>query len=194
MKVGYIRVSTTEQNTARQEALMQTLGVDKVFIDKLSGKNKDRPALNEMLNFIREGDEVIVESISRLARNTKDLLEIVDNIDKKKASFVSQKECIDTNTSMGKFVLTVFGAIAELERDYILQRQKEGIEVAKEKGVYKGRKPKSIDRFDEVFDRYNKHQISAVKACKELSISRSTFYRRVQQKISDEGLVRYRES
>lgn len=194
MRVGYIRVSTQGQNLDRQELLMERMNVEKLFTDKLSGKNTDRPGLADMLMFIREGDEVVVESISRLARNTKDLLNIVEQINEKKATFVSQKENIDTNTTMGKFVLTVFGAIAEMEREYILQRQKEGIEAAKQKGVYKGRKPKDLEKFDEVFSKWNNKQISAVEACRELGISRATFYRRIEDRVKKEGLVKFREN
>ena len=141
MKVGYIRVSTQEQNTIRQEVLMQELGAEQVFIDRMSGKNMDRPELKRLLTFVRAGDCVIVESISRFARNTRDLLELIDQLQKKEVSFVSKKEAIDTTTPTGKFMLTVFGAVAELEREYILQRQREGIAIAKANGVYKGRKP-----------------------------------------------------
>lgn len=141
MKIGYIRISTADQNIARQEVLMHELGVENMFIDRMSGKNTNRPELQRMLSFVREGDIVIVESISRFARNTRDLLDLVEQLTLKQVEFVSKKEAIDTTTPTGKFMLTVFGAVAELEREYILQRQKEGIAIAKEKGVYKGRKP-----------------------------------------------------
>ena len=128
MKVGYVRVSTKEQNTARQEILMEQLGVDKVYLEKVSGKNTNRPQLKAMLEFVREGDTVVVESISRFARNTKDLLELIELLQEKKVEVISQKEAIDTTTPTGKFMLTIFGAVSELERSYILQRQREGIE------------------------------------------------------------------
>ena len=132
MKIGYIRVSTEEQNTARQEVLLRELGVDEVFIDKASGKNADRPELTRMMEYVRRGDTVIVESISRFARNTRDLLDLVERLTEKQVEFVSRKEAIDTTTPTGKFMLTVFAAVAELEREYILQRQREGISIAKE--------------------------------------------------------------
>lgn len=141
MKIGYIRVSTQEQNTMRQEVLMQELGVDEVYIDRLSGKNTDRPELKKMTDYVRKGDTVIVESISRFARNTRDLLELIEKLSEKGVEFVSRKEAIDTTTPTGKFMLTVFGAVAELEREYILQRQREGIAIAKAQGKYTGRKP-----------------------------------------------------
>ena len=146
MKIGYIRISTTDQNTARQEVLMEELGVGQVFIDRMSGKSTDRPELKRMMNFVREGDVVMVESISHFARNTRDLLELVEKLTAMGVEFVSKKEAIDTTTPTGKFMLTVFGAVAELEREYILQRQKEGIAIAKANRVYKGRKP--IERPD----------------------------------------------
>ena len=114
MKIGYIRVSTQEQNTMRQE--------------------------------------VLVESISRFARNTKDLLELVEQLSAKGVEFVSQKEAIDTTTPTGKFMLTIFGAVAELEREYILQRQREGIAIAKEQGKYTGRKPVEHPNFSRVVE------------------------------------------
>ena len=124
MKIGYVRVSTREQNIARQEVLMQELGVEEIFIDRMSGKNTDRPELKRMMEYVRQGDTVIVESISRFARNTKDLLNLIEQLNQKHVEFISKKETIDTSTTTGKFMLTVFGAVAELEREYILQRQR----------------------------------------------------------------------
>ena len=134
MKIGYIRISTLDQNTARQEVLMEALEVDEIYIDRMSGKSADRPELRRMLEYVRRGDTVVVESISRFARNTRDLLELVERLTEKGVEFVSQKEAIDTTTPTGKFMLTVFGAVAELEREYILQRQREGIAIAGHRG------------------------------------------------------------
>ena len=180
MKIGYIRISTAEQNTARQEVLMKELEVDNVFIDRMSGKNTNRPELQKMMNFVREGDTVIVESISRFARNTRDLLDLVEQLSAKQVEFVSKKESIDTTTPTGKFMLTIFGAVAELEREYILQRQKEGIAIAKENGVYKGRKPIERPEFDAVVSLWRKGEITAVEAMKRLDMKSSTFYRKVK--------------
>lgn len=179
MKIGYIRVSTEEQNTIRQEVLMQELGVVEIYIDKASGKSTDRPQLKKMLSYVRKGDSVIVESISRFARNTKDLLELVETLNSKEVIFISKKEAIDTTTPTGKFMLTIFGAVAELEREYILQRQQEGIAIAKQQGKYKGRKPIEPENFDRVVHRWKKGEISAVKARELLGMSKSTFYRKV---------------
>lgn len=186
MKIGYIRVSTKEQNTARQEVLMQELQVEKLYIDKLSGKDTNRPQLKAMLEFAREGDVVIVESISRFARNTKDLLTLVEQLEKKGIKFISKKEAIDTNTASGKFMLTVFGAMAELEREYILDRQAEGIAIAKAEGKYKGRqKIKVGSEFENVYKQWKAGDITAKKAMELLSLKPNTFYRRVKEYEND---------
>ena len=186
MKIGYIRVSTQEQNTIRQEVLMESLGVDEVYIDRMSGKNTNRPELQKMMEYVRKGDTVIVESISRFARNTRDLLELVERLTAKGVEFVSKKEAIDTTTPTGKFMLTVFGAVAELEREYILQRQREGIAIAKEQGKYAGRKPIWTPEFEQVTAKWRSGTITAAEAMRTLHMSKTTFYRKVKhQRIGD---------
>jgi len=183
MRVGYIRVSSEGQNTARQEVLMQELGIEKLYIDKMSGKNKNRPQLQAMIAFVRDGDIVVVESISRFARNTRDLLELIDMLKARNVGFVSKKEAIDTSTSQGKFMLTIFAAVSELERDYILDRQKEGIEIAKREGKFKGRKPQAVNEalFSNVYAKWKAGSITAVQAMQEVGLKANTFYRRVKQ-------------
>ena len=181
VKIGYVRASTTDQNTARQEVLMESLGVDQVYIDRVSGKNTDRPELRRMMTFVREGDTVIVESISRFARNTRDLLELVERLTAKGVEFVSKKESIDTTTPSGKFMLTIFGAVAGLEREYILQRQREGIAIARDRGIYKGRRSIERPEFRQVVALWRKGGITAVEAMKRLDLKSSTFYRKVRQ-------------
>ncbi len=192
MKVGYVRVSTEEQNTIRQEVLMKELGVEKIYIEKASGKNADRPQLKAMMEFVREGDVLIVESISRFARSTRDLLNLVDELTQKNVQFVSQKEAIDTSTPQGKFMLTVFGAMAELEREQTLQRQKEGIAAAKEAGKYTGRKPIEIDRelLVEIHTKWYKNEITMAHAMKKLGVSKNTFYRRMWEYEDEMGIPR----
>ena len=183
LKIGYIRVSTEEQNTARQEVLLRELGVDEVFIEKASGKNADRPELTRMMEYVRRGDTVIVESISRFARNTRDLLDLVERLTEKHVEFVSRKEAIDTTTPTGKFMLTVFAALAELEREYILQRQREGIVIAKEQGKYTGRKPMPLpDNFERVVARWRAGEITATEAMRQTGLKSNTFYRRCSNK------------
>lgn len=159
---------------------MESLGVDEVYIDRMSGKDTQRPELQNMMAYVRRGDTVIVESISRFARNTRDLLELTEQLTAKGVEFISQKEAIDTTTPTGKFMLTVFGAVAELERAYILQRQREGIAIAKEQGKYTGRKSVKHPEFEEVVRRWKRGEMTAVQAMKKLGMSRSTFYRHIR--------------
>lgn len=180
MKVAYIRVSTEEQNTARQEEAMKAQGTEKVFIEKVSGKNTDRPQLKAMLDYVREGDCLIVESYSRLARNTVDLLNIIGELDKKGVSFISLKENIDTSTPQGRLMLTIFAGLAQFERECTLQRQAEGIAIAKAEGKYKGRKPVSLpSNWNEVIGLWQNGEITARVAQRKLNMTPATFYRKV---------------
>ena len=183
MKVFYIRCSTEEQNKERQILNAKEVNADKLFIDKASGKNTDRKAFKEMMNFIREGDTVICSDISRIARNTRDLLNIIDDFSKKNVEFISLKENIDTSTPQGKFMLTIFGAMAELERESILQRQREGIAIAKAQGKYKGRQRIKIneDKFRRLCKEWREGKRTAVSIQKEMNITSQTFYRRVNE-------------
>lgn len=144
MQIAYIRVSTIEQNEQRQIEAMKKYNIEKWFIEKVSAKDTNRPKLKEMLDYAREGDTVHIHDFSRLARSTKDLLDLVETLNKKGIILVSNKENIDTSTATGKLMLTMIGAINEFERTNLLERQHEGIEIAKKNGAYKGRKPINI--------------------------------------------------
>ncbi len=182
MKIYYIRCSSEDQNESRQIESAAAANAEKIFIDKLSGKDTARPQLEAMMNWVREGDTVICSDISRIARNTRDLLAIVDALTTKKVEFISEKEHIDTTTPQGRFMLTVFGAMAELEREAILQRQREGIAIAKAQGKYKGKQPKKIDedRFRKICKRWRSGEITAVQAQREIDLKPNSFYRRVK--------------
>ena len=180
MKVGYVRISTREQNTARQDVLMEQLGVERVYTDKLSGKNTERPELQKMMDFVREGDVVVVESFSRFARNLRDLLDLAETLEKKGVQFISQKERIDTSGPAGRLMLQIFGALAEFERETILERQAEGIAIAKEKGRMNGRPKKAVDTFEGVYRDWKAGKISAAAGARKLGISRSTWYRKAE--------------
>ena len=183
MRVFYVRCSTIEQNEARQIKMAQEQNAEKVFADKASGKNTDRAAFKEMMAFVRAGDTVVVESISRIARNTRDLLSIVSELTEKGVEFVSLKENIDTTTPQGRFMLTVFGALAELERENILERQREGIEIAKAQGKYTGRKPIPTDwtRFGQLYGEWKSKNITGRDFMRRMDMSANTFYRRVRE-------------
>ena len=183
MRVFYVRCSTIEQNEERQLKMAQEQNAEKVFVDKASGKNTDRAAFKEMMSFVRAGDTVVVESISRIARNTRDLLSIVSELTEKGVEFVSLKENIDTTTPQGRFMLTVFGALAELERENILERQREGIEIAKSEGKYKGRKPIDYNEAQMIAlcKKWRAGEITATAAMQELGLKPNTFYRRVKE-------------
>lgn len=175
--IAYVRVSTIDQNEGRQRAALQPYAIDKWFIEKISGKNADRPKLQEMLEYIREDDTVYVEEFSRLGRSTADLLSIVRQIEEAGAKFVSIKEQFDTKTPAGKLQMTMLAAISEFERDMILERQREGIALAKQAGKYKGRKRINIPDIAEYYNRYMTRKASKTQLAKELDISRNTLDR-----------------
>ena len=155
MNIGYVRVSTVDQNEARQVEALKTYNIDKWFEEKISAKDTNRPELQNMLDYAREGDTIYVLDFSRLARSTKDLLSLVDQITEKSVKLVSLKENIDTSTPTGKLMLTMIGAIAEFERTNLLERQREGIALAKKTGKYKGRKKiKKPENFDQIIKKW----------------------------------------
>ena len=180
-EVAYIRVSTIEQNTESQRAILSKIKIDKVFEEKISGKNAKRPELQAMLEYVREGDTVYVKDLSRLARNTKDLLNIVEYLANKGVRLKSIKENIDTSTNFGKLMITFLAAIYEFERANLLERQRDGIAVAKMQGKYKGRKQVAKPaNFDEVYRKWQKREIKSSVAIRELNISEYAFYKFVR--------------
>ena len=186
MRVAYVRVSTVEQNEARQLEALKKHGIEKWFTEKVSGKDTNRPQLQAMLDYVREGDTVFIHDFSRLARSTKDLLEIVETLNSKGVHLVSNKENIDTSTPTGKLMLTMIGAIAEFERQNMLERQREGIAIAKAEGKYKGGQVKQIDdkRFEDLYQQYQNRQINKVQFAKELNISRPTLDKLIKDKTA----------
>lgn len=187
MNIGYIRVSTIEQNLARQEEGLEKYNIEKMYSEKVSAKNTNRPKLKEMLDFARSGDTIYIWDFSRLARSTKDLLELVELMNKKGIKLVSIKENLDTSTANGKLMLTMLGAINEFERTNMLERQREGIAIAKREGKYKGRKEVSIVDFKSHYERYMNRAVSKSELSKELNISRPTLDKLI--KSYSEGIV-----
>ena len=190
-KIGYIRVSTEHQETARQQEIMGNYKVDRIFSEKLSGANTDRPQLRAMLDYVREGDSLYVESISRLGRSTKDLLNIIDTLTDKGVTLISHKENIDTDTPAGKFMLTVFAALSQLEREQLKQRQREGIEIAKAQGKYTGRKPIPTDwtKFGQLYGEWRAKNITGRDFMRKMDMSANTFYRRVREYEIHHGIT-----
>ena len=197
MIIGYIRVSTIDQNDDRQLVTMKKYGVNKIFREKVSAKNTiDRIEFNKMMDFInnfyefnKELDDgskqqliLVVHDFSRLARSTKDLLNIVDTLESKEVTLISAKENIDSSTPTGKLMLTMIGAINEFERTNLLERQREGIAIAKAKGVYKGRKAiDKPDNWNDVYSQWKNRLITGVEAMKLTGLKRSTFYKFINE-------------
>lgn len=187
MNIAYVRVSTIEQNEARQIEGLQKYSIDKWFTEKVSAKDTNRPQLNAMLDFAREGDTIFIHDFSRLARSTKDLLEIVEQLKTKGINLVSNKENIDTSTPTGKLMLTMIGAINEFERQNLLERQKEGIAIAVKEGKFKGRKEVQVKDFEKHYNRYKNREINKVQLSKELHITRPTLDKLISEHEMEQG-------
>ena len=172
--VGYARVSSVGQSLeAQKEALSHC---DKLFVEKASAKNRDRPVLEKALDYVREGDTLICTRLDRIARSTGDLLSIVDQLHKKGVRFKLLQMDLDTSTATGKLILTTLGAIATFERELMLERQAEGIARAKAEGKYKGRKATAMEKKPEVLQ-LHENGFNPTQIAKRLSVSRSSVYR-----------------
>ena len=186
MNIGYVRVSTVEQNEARQLESLKGYDIDRWYTEKVSGKDLNRPELQKMLDFAREGDTIYIHDFSRISRSVKDLLSLIDLLEAKKVNLVSVKESLDTSTPAGRLMLTMIGAINEFERANLLERQREGIAIAKAKGKYKGRKSIEIDKsFIDGYQRYLARKINKLQLAKELGISRPTLDKLIEQYEQD---------
>lgn len=176
--IGYARVSTKDQNLDRQIKALKEYGASRIFEEKISGKNTNRPELKAMMSFLRSGDTLVVESYSRLARSTVDLLKITTELQNKGIAFVSLKENVDSTTPQGRLVLTIFAGLSQFERECTLERQKEGIAIAREQGKYKGRKPIELPNDAYIIvSAWLSGEISATKAMQKLGMKRTTFYK-----------------
>ena len=184
--IAYVRVSTAEQNEGRQVEELKKHQIDKWFTEKISGKDTNRPQLQAMLDYVREGDTVYIHDFSRLARSTKDLLELVEQLQSKGVHLVSNNENLDTGTPTGKLMLTMIAAINEFERENLLERQREGIALAKEAGKYQGGQVKRIKEqdFNSAYERYQRRELNKKELAAELKISRPT----LDKLLKDKGL------
>lgn len=186
MRVAYVRVSTADQNEARQLEALEKYNIEKWYVEKVSGKDTNRPKLKEMLDFVRDGDIVYIHDFSRLARSTKDLLDVIEFLGDKGVQLVSNKENLDSSTPSGKLMVTMLGAIYEFERTNNLERQREGIEIAKREGKFKGGQVKRIDdtEFDKCYEDYKERRINKTQMAELLKISRPT----LNKLLKDKGL------
>lgn len=174
--VAYLRVSSLEQNLSLQRTSVEPYKPEKIFEEKISGKNMERPQLQEMLSFIRAGDQIVVYSLSRISRSLKDMLELFDIILEKGCTLttISENLTISKQDKMAKFLCSIIGICAELERDQIRERQALGIIEAKKRGVYKGRKPIEVSDFGQYYEDYMSRRITKGQLAKKLHISRPT--------------------
>ena len=181
---AYVRVSSKDQQDRRQFIAMESRGIppERIFSEKQSGKDTKRPELQSLMNTVQNGDVVVVESISRFARNTRDLLGLVDKLTQKGVEFISLKEHIDTTMPTGRFTLTIFAAISELERECTLIRQAEGIDAAKARGVHLGRPIKKPPKnFPEVVKLWERQKITFDEALAQTGLIQGTFYNRLRE-------------
>ena len=177
---AYARVSTVDQNLDRQLDALKQYGVDKIYNEKITGTKRDRPELEKMLDRMTEGDTVVIESLSRLGRSTKDLIELVELFSSKKVNLVSLKESIDTNTSTGKLLFTLMSAIAQFERDCIADRTMEGLKAARARGRVGGRPRANTEQVKKAVKLYNTGQHS-IKEIEELTgVKKDTLYRNLK--------------
>ena len=190
MLVGYARISTITQNEDRQIEALTNAGCEKIYLDKMSGKDTNRPQLKEMFTFIREGDTVLVTEFSRFSRSTKDLLDLVEKLQAKKVDFRSLKENVDTTTSSGKLVLTIFAALSEFERSIIRERAAEGIAIAKAKGKKLGRREIQVDddKLISLYNQWKDGEILQKKIMKDCKMSRTTLHKHITR-LKKEGRI-----
>ena len=182
MIFGYGRVSTPDQNISVQTDLLKEHGCEKIYTDVASGAREDRKGLNELLSYLREGDVVLVYKTDRIFRSLKNMIDLIDTFNKKGVKFKSISEpAFDTTSANGKFVIQIFGAVAEFERNLISERTKFGLEGARRRNKLLGRptgaSKKTLEKYQYAKHLYDNKNIPIDKACKQAGISKSTFYR-----------------
>lgn len=179
---GYARVSTEQQNLDRQLDMLQKYGVDFIYNEKMTGTKRNRPELEKLLERLTEGDTVVVESLSRLGRSTKDLIWLMETFNSKGVNLVSLKESIDTTTSTGKLIFTLMSAIAQFERDVIADRTREGLNSARARGRKGGRPRTDSEKLRKAIKLYNTQQYSLAEIEDITGVKRSTLYRGIRSK------------
>lgn len=183
MRVAYIRVSTAEQHEQRQISALEKYDIEKWYIEKVSGKNAKREQLQAMLDFVREGDTIYIHDLSRLARSLKDLLDILQVLNDKNVTLVSNKESLDTSTATGRLMVNMIAAINQFELENLHERQREGIEEAKKRGAYKGRKKIVIPQevWEANYQKYMSRELNKSQFAREIGVSRPTLDKLLQE-------------
>ena len=180
-KIGYARVSTVEQNLDRQLDMLRSYGVDKIYTEKMTGTKRDRPELNQLLERMETGDTVVIESLSRLGRSTKDLIELVELFEKRGVQLVSMKESIDTSTSTGKLLFTIMSALAQFERDVLADRTREGLKAARARGHFGGRPRTDVRKVCQAVKLYRAGQHTAREIEELTGVKKATLYRALKE-------------
>lgn len=174
---GYARVSTRQQELARQLDLLEKYNCNEILTEKMTGTKSDRPELNRLKDKLRPGDIVVVESFSRLGRSTKDLIDLVNYFEEKNVKLISVKEDFDTTTPQGRLMMTVFQAFSQFERDLIVERTKEGLKSARARGRKGGRPKVGTKDITKAINLYNTKEYSVKEIVEMTGISRATLYR-----------------
>lgn len=192
MIFGYARVSTQEQNLDRQLDSLKLAGAEEIIQEKITGTKADRPELNRLMDKLRKGDIILIADLTRLSRSTKDLFNLVEQIEKKGANIKSLKESwLDTTTPQGKLMFTFMAGISQFERDLISQRTKEGLEAARARGKKGGRKPKlDKNKKKAIYDLYQKKQMAVKDICDMFDISKPTLYKVIEEISNNDNLSR----
>jgi DNA invertase Pin-like site-specific DNA recombinase len=182
MKIGYARVSTLDQSLDRQLDNLQTQGCERIYQEKITGTKTERPELKRMMEILRSGDILVVESFSRLSRSTKDLLAMVDHLQSMKVNLISLKEQLDTTTATGKLMLTMLSGISQFERDIIAERTAEGLRAARARGRLGGRPKANIKAVERALKMYDSQKFTIREIADSTKLSMATINRRVAER------------
>lgn len=180
-KFGYARVSTQDQKLDLQLDALEKFGVDKIFNEKMTGSRKDRPELEEMMKYLREGDTVVVYKLDRISRSTKHLIELADTFENMGVNFVSIQDNIDTGTAMGRFFFRTMASIAELERDIIIERTRAGLEAARSRGKLGGRPKADQEKLEFAYHLYQQKKHTVKEICEKTGVAKTTLYRFIEE-------------
>lgn len=182
MIFGYARVSTHEQNLDLQLDALKQYGAERIFEEKMTGTKRERPQLDEMMKYLREGDTVVVWKLDRIGRSMKNLMELVNGFHEKGVNFVSLKENIDTTTATGKLIFHIFASLAEFERDMLSERTKAGLKSARARGRKGGRPATAKDKVALALKMYDSRQYTATEISDATGISKTSLYRFVKER------------